>query len=254
MAMLEFAVPPSLGALKASTTASHLGAWLRRHFGGRLEFKFRLVSSYAELSTALTSGQVQLAWAPPMVCAQVMRQGGTALAQCERDGQTTYRAAFLSHERHRLDLAALEGISVSWVARESTAGYLLPRAWLARRGVDLARAFRQETFSGSYHLSLVALVSGKAELATTYAPPASVGEGTGLERVPPPLRAGLVVLGYTDEVANDALVAAPGVDAEVATLLREYFLSADDSETLGALFGATRLVPVGADAWRALVT
>lgn len=250
---LQFAVPPSLGALKAATLAVHLGAWLRRLFRGELDFRMRVATSYAELSALLLGGQVDLAWAPPMVCASVERAGGAVLAQCERGGATTFRAAFVGRSGSGLKLDALDGVSVAWVARESTAGYQLPRAWLASQGVNLARAFQREHFSGSYHLSLVALVSRRVELATTFASPAHVAGGsTGLDRVPDALRAGLEVLGFTDEVANDAIVAGAQVSRELVAQVRDGLLAATDAEPLEAIFGAERLVAATPGAWRLL--
>lgn len=250
---LQFAVPPSLGALKAATLAVHLGAWLRRLFRGEPEFRMRVATSYAELTALLLAGEVDLAWAPPVVCATVERAGGEVLAQCERGGATTFRAAFVARAGSGLRLEALDGVNVAWVARESTAGYQLPRAWLASRGVDLGRAFQREHFSGSYHLSLVALVSRRVELATTFAAPAHVAGGaTGLDRVPDALRSGLEVLGFTDEVANDAIVVGAQVNRELATRVKQGLLAAREAQPLQAIFGAERLVPATRGAWRLL--
>lgn len=243
MRSLQFAVPPSLGVLRASALTAHLGAWLRRLFKGELEFHVRLASSYSELRDWLARDQVDLAWAPPAVCATLEHVGGAVLAQCERSGATTFRAAFIGRKDKPLTFPSLEGARVAWVDRESTAGYLLPRAWLSRQGIDLKRAFAQEYFAGSYHLSLVSLVSRRVDLATTFAAPESArGGATALAGVPEALREGLTVLGYTSEVANDGIVSAPKVDVGLRELVRARLTSSDDAEHLKAIFGAERLV------------
>lgn len=252
MRSLQFAVPPSLGALKAAALSAHLGTWLRRTFRNELEFHVRLATSYAELRDWLTRNEVDLAWAPPAVCATLEHAGGAVLAQCERAGATTFRAAFIGRKDKPLAFPAFDSVRVAWVDRESTAGYLLPRAWLSAQGLDLKRAFSQELFAGSYHLSLVALVSRRADLATTFAAPESArGGAKALDGVPAALRDGLTVLGYTSEVANDGVVSAPKVDVGLRQLVRARLTASADAE-LKAIFGAERLVPATKGAYLSL--
>ena len=123
---LRFAMPASQGALKASTLSLQLGPWLRKVLAPELSVEMHVAESYAALADDLRAGRVDAAWAPPFVCAQVERDGGRWLAQFERGGCTTFRAAFVCRVDHPLVLEALDGVSVAWVAPESASGYLLP--------------------------------------------------------------------------------------------------------------------------------
>lgn len=238
---LRFAMPASLGALKASTLSLQLGSWLRKRLAPELSVEMHVAQSYAGLTEDFRTGRVDVAWAPPYVCSAVEREGGRSVVQFERGGSTTFRAAFVCRVDAPLQLEALERVAVAWVAKESTSGYLLPRQHLERLGVDLTRALGAQLFAGSFAAALEALIDGRVALTTVFASAASATpQRTGLDTLPPGLRSQLQVIGFSDESPNDSIIASANVPAPVFELLRARLISSD--EGLKAIFDADRLV------------
>lgn len=238
---LRFAMPPSLGALKASTLSLQLGPWLRKLLAPELSVEMHVAESYASLTEDFKEGKVDVGWAPPYVCAQVEGQGGRTLVQFERGGSTSFRAAFVCRADAPLRLETLDQVAVAWVAKESTSGYLLPRRHLERLGVDLSKAFGDELFTGSFAAALEALIAGKVALTTVFASSASVAtQRTGLDSLPSGLRSQLQIIGFSNESPNDSIVAAAGMPEPVFQLLRARLVSS--TEELKTIFDADRLV------------
>ena len=238
---LRFAMPASLGALKASTLALQLGPWLRKQLAPELGVEMHVAESYAALIEDFKARRVDVAWAPPYVCAQVSREGGRSVVQFERGGSTTFRAAFVCRADAPLRLETLEHVAVAWVAKESTSGYLLPRQHLESLGVDLTRAFGDQLFAGSFAAALEALLTHKVALTTVFASAASAAtQRTGLDSLPPGLRSQLQIIGFSNESPNDRIVASAGVPEPVFQLLQARLISND--EGLKAIFDADRLV------------
>ncbi len=238
---LRFAIPASLGALKASTLSLQLGPWLRKRLGPELSVEMHVAESYAALIEDFTAHRVDVAWAPPYVCAQVVREGGRSVVQFERGGSTTFRAAFVCRADAPLQLETLDHVAVAWVAKESTSGYLLPRQHLESLGVDLTRAFGDHLFAGSFAAALEALLTHKVALTTVFASAASAAtQRTGLDSLPPGLRSQLQIIGFSNESPNDSIVASASVPEPVFQLLQARLISSD--EGLKAIFDADRLV------------
>lgn len=242
---LRFAMPASLGALRASTLSLQLGPWLRKILAPELSVEMHVAPSYASLAQDFREGRVDAAWAPPQVCAEVERDGGRPMVQFERGGSTTFRAVFVCRADHPLRLDALSKVSVAWVAKESTSGYLLPRQYLMDRGVELGKAFGDELFAGSFAGAIEALISGKVALTTVFASSASAAvPRTGLDTLPAGLRSQLQIIGYSDEAPNDGIVASAGMPSSMFELMRARLIGSQ--EGLKSIFDADRLVPVTA--------
>lgn len=254
---IVFAVPPSLGAVRATTAASKLGSALRRLFAPERSVRMAVPSSYEQLSADLLDSRVDVAWAPALVCARVERAGGRALLRISRGGAETYRAAFVCSADRPVDLANLHQVRVAWVDPQSAGGYLIPRGYLLGQGVDPAVAFKEEVFAGSYNAALVALLSGKAELTTTFASSAQAqAPSTGLDSAPPELRSQLRVVGYSAEIPNDGIIASPALTPALADWLRDKLASVEggpaEVQALLSVFDADRLVPAPPRAYQAL--
>ena len=247
---VRFGMPASLGAVKASTLSLQLGSWLRKLLAPEVKVEMHVAESYGALIEDFRSGRVDAAWAPPLVCAEVEREGGRHLVQFERGGSTRFRAAFVCRADHLLRLDALQSVSVAWVAKESTSGYLLPRQYLLRTGVELSRALGDEFFAGSFAAALEALVSGRVELTAVFASPANAAlPRTGLDTLPPGLRSELRIIGYSDEAPNDGIVASAAMPEAIFQLMRARLTTSHEDpvgrENLKAIFDADRLVPWG---------
>ena len=243
---LRFSLPASLGALKASTLSLQLGPWLRKVLAPDVMVEMHVAQSYASLAEDFRAGRIDAAWAPPLVCAEVERDGGRWLLRLERGGSTTFRAAFVCRADQLLSLEALDGVNVAWVAKESTSGYLLPRQYLERKGVDLTRAFKHELFTGSFAAALEALIAGKVALTAVFASAEKAPTRTALDSLPAGLRNEVKIIGYSDEALNDGIVVSSAMPEAMFQLLRSRLAaSSDDPAALAGLksiFDADRMV------------
>jgi ABC-type phosphate/phosphonate transport system substrate-binding protein len=202
--VLSLLFPPSLGRIAASARAELLAQWFLRNLGVSLQIA--VAPTYEALRTSIERREVDLAWAPPIVCAAV--QGASlAILKAVRSHGSSYRAALVVRTGEASSLRALRGARVAWVDRLSTAGYLLPMAHLRDRLGDPDRLLGSQTFMGSYGRALRALLDREADLASVYvanpSPEAfhiSVHELLGEEA--PRLRA----LDFTAESPSDGLV------------------------------------------------
>jgi phosphonate transport system substrate-binding protein len=127
--------------------------------------------SYDVLARNVLSGAVDLAWAPPFVCARAEPDGARVLAQAIRGGHAAYASAFVTIDDKRRTLASLRGTHVAFVDENSVAGHLLPIAHLKERIGDPARFFGRVTFAGSYRAALAMVDDGKADVTTVHALP-----------------------------------------------------------------------------------
>lgn len=196
--------PPSLGRIAASARAELLAQWFLRNLGVSLDIA--VAPSYEALRTSIERREVDLAWAPPIVCAAVQRSS-IAILKAVRSHGSSYRSALVVRADEVSSLRELRGARAAWVDRLSTAGYLLPMAYLRERIGDPDRMLGSQTFMGSYGRALRAVLDYEAELASIYvASPsreafhASVHELLG--EAAPRLRA----LDYTAESPSDGLV------------------------------------------------
>lgn len=125
--------------------------------------------SYADLADAVTRALVDLAWLPPAVYVRVRATPGVRpVAVLERSGATGYRCALLVRTGTFESIDDVVGARAAWVDPWSAAGYLVPRAMLASRGLDLGRAIASERFAGSYDAAIDALTVRVADIAGAF--------------------------------------------------------------------------------------
>lgn len=221
---VRFALPSSLGPeapARASQLQTHLAAALGR------DTEVTIASTYEQLARELLSGKVDAAWAPPFVCARIEAMGVRVLVRGVRGGASAYRAALVTKVNSSLTLDTLKGTSAVWSDRDSVGGYLLPMAWLREKGLDPTRTFQQQDFVGNYRSALEAVLAGKADVTSVFAPAAKSGvpDETGIAELWPEQQSQFRVLGYTDEAPNDGVAVSMGVGSAVVTELEKTLLS-----------------------------
>ncbi|HWU91093.1 MAG TPA: PhnD/SsuA/transferrin family substrate-binding protein [Kofleriaceae bacterium] len=211
---LKFGLPPSLGREPSWELARELAALLdEAGFSTVIPF-----ASYEDLERQLFSGEIDAAWAPPMVCARVEAAGGIVALRGVRGEERTYRSALVMRAQDVFDIDSLgQGMfrpRVAWVDRSSVGGYLLARAHLRRLGIAVETAFLQESMLGSYTACIDALLGFETDLSALF-----VGRA-GLEPLWGPKARRLKVLAYTEDVPNDGVVVSPSLlPARAAHLL-----------------------------------
>ncbi len=221
---VRFAIPSSLGnevGGRAQQLQAHLSAALGR------ETEVVLPATYEQLARELLSGKVDAAWAPPFVCARIEAMGVRVLVRGVRDGASAYRAALLTRKDSNVTLDTLKGTTAVWSDRDSVGGFLLPMAFLRERGLDPMKTFHQQEFVGNYRNALQAVLDGKADVTSVFAPTARAGAPatTGLSQLFPEKESEFRVLGFTEEAPNDGVAVSMGAASATVTELEKTLLS-----------------------------
>jgi len=146
-----------------------------------LEVEARGVWHYHHLLEALSDGEVDLVWLPPVLALRASAERHCVpIALPVRHGVSTYSAALFTRAdggvRGIDDVK--KGVTAAWVDRQSAAGYLIIRALLRSHGVDLASAFTHEKFLGTHDAVAGAVFDGEVDVGATFVyldPGASTG-------------------------------------------------------------------------------
>lgn len=128
---------------------------------------------YHNLLDALDSGQVDLAWLPPILAMRATARGRIVpLALPVRSGVSSYSTALFARADGPVrGLGDLVGLRAAWVDRQSAAGYLIIRAALRARGVALEHAFVAEQFLGVHDAVARAVLDKEADVGATFVYP-----------------------------------------------------------------------------------
>ncbi len=146
------------------------GAQLAHEIGEAISIE--VVPSYAALESALTAGDAQLAWVPPILLADGDESRLVPLLTALRGGASEYCSVlFVLADSDLFTLADLRGSRAAWVDKCSAAGYLLPRLHLVAEGLRLESLFGEESFLGSHVEVVRAVFEGRADVGATYGGP-----------------------------------------------------------------------------------
>ncbi len=227
--VLRFALPPSLGTAEALSRARGFGEHLAAKLGSGVAVV--VAPNYATLQSMVIDGIVDVAWAPPFVCARLELKGLRVTVRGSRAGATSYRAALVCRKTTPLELTALSlrGTGASWVDRDSVGGYLLAVALLKSKGIEPANVFREQRFAGSYREALKAVLEERSDVTSVFAAPDGTPE-RGIDEALPRHAADFAVVAYTAESPNDGVVMAAGMNAEVSGAITRALLAMHGSD------------------------
>lgn len=204
---LVFLFPPSLGEVTASARGELLADWLSRRL--RTQVAVAVAETYSELEQRVRNQEVDLAWAPPSICARV--EGVVRkIYKSVRSGRSSYQAAIVVSAGAFQALPELEGKRAAWVDELSTAGHLLAVAYLRAQGVQQKAG--GGAFLGSYRAAVGAVLDREADFCSVFVAQANAEclrtSLTGLVGAP---RAQLLkAIAYTEQAPNDGLVVTYG--------------------------------------------
>src|SRR5262244_1048244 len=128
----RFGLPPSLPISPGPGAQGRLTRVLSGILGRAVQVV--VFGDYDGLTEALRRGEVEAAWAPPLVAARAEALGARVLARSVRRGSVRSRSAMLVRADSPLQLETLAGTTAAWVDRASLAGHLLALGWLRERG------------------------------------------------------------------------------------------------------------------------
>ncbi len=128
-------------------------------------------TSYHELLESMHAGKLDFAWLPPIVALRAAARGRTIpVAIPIRGGTSSFSSVLFARPGSPIKTTSdLHKARVAWVDRESAAGYLVIRAVLRARDVDLDQAFGEELFLGSHDAVARAVLDGAADVGATFA-------------------------------------------------------------------------------------
>ncbi len=151
--------------MRASARAQLLAETLGRQLGQRTYVK--VAESYAELEAKVLAREVDIAWAPPSICARAEQREFTIL-KAVRQNRSMYRAVAVCRQSDDLTIETLQGKRAAWVDPQSTGGRLLFISMLRQRGIDPTTLFSSETYHGSYQGALLSVIRGQADVSSTF--------------------------------------------------------------------------------------
>ncbi len=203
--MLALLFPPSLGHLAASARAELLSQWFLRYLGSEVDI--RIAPNYQALHRAITEAEVDLAWAPPVICARAQRSA-LAIFKAVRGGRSMYSSALVVRDGEARSLDELRGSRAAWVDRLSTAGYLLPLACLRDAGHEPEDLLTEQTFVGSYGRALRAVLEREADVTAIYVHDSNqdAAQDTLIELVGGAASTRLCALEFTASSPSDGLI------------------------------------------------
>jgi serine/threonine-protein kinase len=143
---------------------------LARNLGRPVEFE--IVDRYLDLSGKVIDGEVQLAALSSSEYVRAKRRapGINLLAMPVRNQSASYQGFILARSNSNInELDELEGKTFCYVSRNSTSGYLYPRALFRKHEIDPdAGFFREITFAGHHLGALKMLHESKCDGAAVY--------------------------------------------------------------------------------------
>lgn len=167
---LRFVIARSIEHKETTAALDRFGAQLAHEVGEPITLD--VVASYAALEVALTSGEAQLAWVPPILLADGDDTRLVPLVTSLRAGASEYCSVLFVRADSRVrGLGDLRGSTVAWVDACSAAGYLLPRLHLVAEGLRPEKLFAQERFLGSHGAVVRAVFDGSADVGATFGGP-----------------------------------------------------------------------------------
>lgn len=246
--------PPSLGHIAASARAELLTQWFQRHL--REEVSIDVAPDYETLRGAILERRVDLAWAPPIVCAAV-RRSSLAVLKAVRGGRSAYRSALIVRRGEGEVLDDLRGARAAWVDRLSTAGYLLPMSHLRASGYEPDDMLGEQFFVGSYGRALRGVLDREADVAAIYVHNAThEAAQSSLRDLVRNAAERLTALDFTPEAPSDGLVVvertAHNDSQQVLEQLRKLTTGAQHTLLL-TIFDAEALEPANLDEYDALL-
>lgn len=179
---LTFGISHPYGEAQATQAAALIGPYLTKALGSPVTVK--VFPTYDELSDALATNTVDLAWITPLAFVQAAQKHRdvTALSKAMRasDGGLFYRSVFIVKADSKVtDLKGLSGKKVAWVNSLSASGYLFPRALMKEQGLEPDKHFGGQSFGGDHPAVCKAVRDGTADVGATFA--AEPKEGAALE-------------------------------------------------------------------------
>ena len=235
---LVLGMVPSREASKLVNDLEPLADILAEELG--VEVDHYISTSYTGLIEAIGTGKIDIGLFGPfaMVLAD-QRHDVNFLVNTVRYGASKYRGQFMAQSDSGIEsVEDLEGNTIAFTDPASTSGYLFPYVYLKNEvGLDPEKDMTT-TFAGGHDAAALALYNGDVDAAVTF----EDARGS-IEEEHPDVMEKLKVIGYTNYIPNDGLIARNGLSAEFTQKIEEVFLSIGNTdqevEMLDNIFNAS---------------
>ena len=225
---LLFGLPPSFPAEVTRREMAPFLAYLGRRIGRPVEL--RTLLGYHELREELVSGRLDIANMPPLqyVLAHHARPDLRALVSNLYEGSGSYQALLVARDDSGIASPRdLKGKSFCYVDHESTSGYLLPRLFLRKQGLDPDRLFASVRFSGDHIAVMKDVVSGRCDAGAIYSGAMNVAYQHGVAS------SRLRLLTPVGQLPYDLICASPRLPAKLIRSLQRALLELNPKRDLG---------------------
>jgi len=162
-----------------------------------------VLRSYDKLLDAMRSGEVHIAWAPPLIALDLERADVAKVRLCSRRaGKADYSSVLFTARSSAVQkLEDLKGARAAWVDKESSAGYLVPRLKLLAEGLDPDKIFAEQSIRRTHEAVVRVVMNGEADVGATFG---SFEQGNDV-----PVSAGWLDAGYKNDEVRVLAVAGP---------------------------------------------
>lgn len=222
MKPLVFASIPMDNRLKMLEGWSMLADYLTQETGIPVDVTIK--KSYHEIIEALSSEEVDFCYTGPLIYIGAHDQAGALpLVKPTANGHPFYSSVIIVRKDSGInDIAGLKGKSFAFTDRDSTSGYLFPRAMLAEEGVKSLNFFSKVSYSGGHDSSLEGVYQKYIDGAGIF--------DYAFVREKNAKTANIKILKASDPIPMGPIVISKNFDPELAKKLQEVFLTIGKTE------------------------
>jgi phosphonate transport system substrate-binding protein len=215
---------PSAETEKIATTVKPLENILSKKLG--VKVKSYLATDYTALVEALGSNKVDIAFLPPFgyVLANEKYKSEIIL-KAIRNGHAFYRSQFVVRKGTAKSINDLKGKIWAYPDAASTSGYIFPKAYMIKNGINPDKFFKDRIQTGSHDNAILAVYNKEADLATTFE-----GAENRLIKEYKDIKDKLEVIAYTDSIPNDGIVIRANLDSQLKEKIKKVFLELNNDE------------------------
>ncbi len=228
---LRLGTPPFIPADLLRAEIAPLVEHLSRRLGRPVTLT--IGRGYDDIAAQIVAGELDVAKLTPLqyVRARAAAPGIQLLAIQTYDGSSSYEGYLVTLDEHSIEsVEDLRGRRPCWVEPGSASGYLLPRTFLRRQGLDPDRDLLPGVSSGDHVAVLRDLLAGKCEVG-------AIASGTLLAARDLSIPVGRVrVLAATGRLPLDAFVASPRLPAAEALRVQAALVGLSPARDLGMPF------------------
>jgi phosphonate transport system substrate-binding protein len=235
-AEIKFGILPRLSAVEMSQMFSPLADYLTKETGDKVALV--IPKDFDAFKNMVKAGQVDIAFANPLIYVELRKAASLepiALSSEIKSG-TRFRGIIIARKDSGIEkLQDLKGKKLSFVDKDSAAGYIFQMLLLSRAGLDVKKDFVQLPFAKKHDNVTMAVFNKTADAG-------GIREDD-LDKMKDKVDLSqLKIVGYTDYFPNWPVFASPKLNKAVTAKIRAALLKLKPNDPQSdAILGAARL-------------